>query len=144
MNMHHERHRHLSIGIKRKFIQERVEDTTISSPMPYRSELSSPPPAPKHRTYFRFEQEAERLTMLLPEMDESDHFNSFVSSTKGFSLKPRFIFTNTSRRTSMNSICISSSSDVPSMDFKPPHKHFTKTKSPSKVQDVSTDRKSVV
>jgi hypothetical protein len=37
----------------------------------------------------------------------------------------------------MNSICISSSSDVPSMDFKPPHKHFTKTKSPSKVQDVS-------
>jgi hypothetical protein len=133
MKKYHETCRYPSTSKKRKFIQESSgADAKFSSPMPYRSESSSPPPAPKRRSHFRFEEETESLTMFLPDINEIDPFHNLASPTKGISLKPRLIFSNATK-TSVNSNCVPSS-DGQTLNLEH-HKHSTKIKSPSKVQN---------
>lgn len=136
MRKYHDTCRYPSTGKKRKFIQESPStDAKFSSPiMPYRSEPTSPPPAPKRRSHFRFEEDIESLTMFLPDINEIDPFHNLASPTKkGISLlKPRLIFSNATK-TSVDSNCVSSSNgETLNLEYR---KHSTKIKSPSKVQN---------
>lgn len=128
--------RHPSIGYKRKLFLEPDADPKFSSPMPHLSELSSPPPPPKHRSpRFQYEEEPGPLPIFLPEITDSDSSQSAVSSAKGSSLKPRLIFVNAPISTSSTRRI--SSSDGSPKDFLNSDKHTDKFRSPTRVKDFS-------